>query len=82
MKSVSGWDAPNIGATNSSGFTALPGGGAMGNSYDGLGWAAHFWSSTDQGGVVLLPSLMNNLASAYILEVDRAARASVRFIKN
>lgn len=45
------WDDPNTGATNSSGFTALPGGyhGSSGNSF-GLGDGALFWSSSDTGG--------------------------------
>lgn len=42
------WDSPNTGATNSSGFTALPGGYRGSNSiYYYLGFAAYFWSSTD-----------------------------------
>jgi len=48
MKDTTGWDAPNTGATNSSGFTALPGGGRSfsGNFY-GIGNAAEFWTSTE-----------------------------------
>ena len=42
------WDSPNTGATNSSGFTALPGGY---RGYDGkfyyLGIYGYWWSSTD-----------------------------------
>jgi len=42
------WIAPNTGATNESGFTALPGGL---RSYDGtfysMGYLAYFWSSTE-----------------------------------
>ena len=43
------WDDPNVGATNESGFWALPGGyrsDYMGNSYD-LGDNCYIWSSTD-----------------------------------
>jgi uncharacterized protein (TIGR02145 family) len=42
------WEYPNTGATNSTGFTALPGGYRykdFGETYD-LGLIAHFWSST------------------------------------
>ncbi len=39
------WQEQNIGATNSSGFTALPGGTAW-TSFERLGKNAHFWSST------------------------------------
>jgi uncharacterized protein (TIGR02145 family) len=42
------WSYPNTGATNSSGFTALPGGyrhDLSGDTYD-LGIIAHFWSSS------------------------------------
>jgi uncharacterized protein (TIGR02145 family) len=44
---LSHWESPNEGATNSSGFTALPGGyrGSDGSFYD-LASYAFFWSSS------------------------------------
>jgi uncharacterized protein (TIGR02145 family) len=41
------WSSPNTGATNSSGFTALPGGGLSGGYFYGLFDYADFWSSTE-----------------------------------
>ncbi|MFW6066911.1 MAG: fibrobacter succinogenes major paralogous domain-containing protein [Myxococcota bacterium] len=42
------WDEPNTGATNSSGFTALPGGTRYSaSSHMDIGTVANFWSSTD-----------------------------------
>jgi len=42
------WNPPNVGATNESGFTALPGGSRPGSSYfTDLGNTANFWSSTE-----------------------------------
>ena len=43
------WNSPNTGATNESGFTALPGGYrgyGGGGSYSSMGNAGDFWSST------------------------------------
>ena len=41
------WNSPNTGATNTSGFTALPGGyRTVGWSYFNLGSSGHWWSST------------------------------------
>ncbi|MEW5925603.1 MAG: FISUMP domain-containing protein, partial [Candidatus Zixiibacteriota bacterium] len=42
------WSSPNTGATNESGFTALPGSGRSGNDeyYALMGFCAFFWSST------------------------------------
>ena len=42
------WQAPNTGATNSSGFTALPGGYRISTdgSFTGLGQYGIFWSSS------------------------------------
>jgi len=48
---TSHWSSPNTGATNESGFTALPGGyryGSIGNFYD-MGNYDYFWSSTEYG---------------------------------
>ena len=42
------WNPPNTGATNESGFTALPGGYRYGNGYfHHMGYYAFFWSSTE-----------------------------------
>ena len=42
------WLTPNTGATNSSGFTALPGGGRSNSSglFFGIGQNANWWTST------------------------------------
>jgi uncharacterized protein (TIGR02145 family) len=45
-----GWNAPNTGATNSSGFTGLPGGSrGYGGWFDTLGTSGFWWSSSDAG---------------------------------
>lgn len=43
------WNSPNTGATNESGFSALPGGnrGAQYGYFDDLGNHAYFWSSSE-----------------------------------
>jgi uncharacterized protein (TIGR02145 family) len=46
MKSVTGWDSPNIAATNESGFTGLPGGIREANGFGGLGSNGYWWSSS------------------------------------
>ena len=44
------WFAPNTGATNETGFTALPGGGRSSNgNISGISGGATFWSSTEHG---------------------------------
>jgi len=45
------WHRPNTGATNRSGFSALPGGvrGDESGDFVNLGWKAVFWSSTKSG---------------------------------
>ena len=83
MKVVANWNPPNVGASNSSGFGALPAGGcATSSQCDGLGWAAHFWSSTTAGDTAQVPSLMNNLENAYVLDLNRSMKASVRCVRD
>ena len=45
------WTSPNTGATNSSGFTALPGGYRRSSgSFYSLGGSGHWWSSSEGSG--------------------------------
>ncbi|MCX6246240.1 MAG: fibrobacter succinogenes major paralogous domain-containing protein [Bacteroidetes bacterium] len=43
------WQTPNTGATNESGFTALPGGSFAYGVFGGLGAQCFFWTSTQVG---------------------------------
>jgi uncharacterized protein (TIGR02145 family) len=49
-RSSGGWDSPNTGATNSSGFTCLPGGfRSSGGGFSNLGRNGPWWSSSEAG---------------------------------
>ncbi|HOY32361.1 MAG TPA: fibrobacter succinogenes major paralogous domain-containing protein [Bacteroidales bacterium] len=48
LKSIYGWKDPDNGATNETGFAALPGGYRDSNgAFDGIGDCGYWWSSTD-----------------------------------
>jgi uncharacterized protein (TIGR02145 family) len=48
IKATTNWTLPNTGATNESGFTALPGGYRdYGGTYYNIGSAGNWWSSTE-----------------------------------
>ncbi|MFN4882336.1 MAG: fibrobacter succinogenes major paralogous domain-containing protein [Bacteroidota bacterium] len=49
MKSTTGWNAPNTGATNESGFSGLPGSVRNGDdgNFSGVGNGGCWWSSTE-----------------------------------
>lgn len=48
LKSINGWNSPNTDATNSSSFTALPGGSRdINGAFDGVGITGHWWSSAE-----------------------------------
>jgi uncharacterized protein (TIGR02145 family)/uncharacterized repeat protein (TIGR02543 family) len=49
-KGLAHWLSPNTGATNETGFTALPGGGLFGNTFQYLGESGWWWSTTDTPG--------------------------------
>jgi uncharacterized protein (TIGR02145 family) len=56
------WQDPNTGATNSSGFTGLPGGCRFNNGiFNLLGYYGYWWSSTEFGTVAWYRSLDYNV---------------------
>jgi len=64
------WDIPNVGATNESGFSALPGGYRNQNSdYVGLGFRGSFWSRT----------IYNETCAEVMITERRYAKARIDF---
>lgn len=86
MKSTTtDWIPPNVGATNESGFTALPGGlrEAFGG-FVGLGIGAYFWSSTEySSNAVYNMELHNNSVWTQGTDYNEKEKGfSVRCIKD
>jgi uncharacterized protein (TIGR02145 family) len=74
LKSVTGWISPNTGATNSSGFSGLPGGDRYDTGpYNYMGFFGHWWASTPNGGslrMAMLLSYDNEEAIRYYFDVN------------
>lgn len=85
MKSTSSlWEAPNLGATNSSGFSALPSGyRSYSGGYALLNKAAYFWAanerSASQGNYL---DLNNDLTGAAINGANKPFGYAVRLVKD
>ena len=85
MKSTSSlWEAPNLGATNSSGFTALPSGyRGMSGNYALINKSAYFWGANQrnatQGNYLRLD---NDLAGAAINGATKQFGYAVRLVKD
>lgn len=83
-RGTSHWTYPNEGATNESGFTALPAGYRNTNPYFvGLGGTTGYWSSTVVGAnYAVIPVLLNNRASLGVFTPSRNFGYSVRYIRD
>ncbi|NQU67351.1 MAG: fibrobacter succinogenes major paralogous domain-containing protein, partial [Candidatus Marinimicrobia bacterium] len=78
------WYAPNEGATNESGFAALPGGGRTSNSgnYSGIGNSCVFWTSSDYYDIGWYRELDEDNSQVYrSWGLNRTGR-SVRCVRN
>ena len=77
------WLTPNTGATNSSGFTALPGGN---RGYDGtfssVGTYGGWWSTADPGQLGIVWGVLNNLNTINRVNNSKQNGFSVRCIRN
>jgi uncharacterized protein (TIGR02145 family) len=90
MKSVgtSYWNSPNFGATNESGFSALPGGfRGYDGSFNGIRFSAFFWSATESGdGNAWFRSLTDDYSDVYrngsIYFDGKSSGASVRCLRD
>lgn len=88
MKTTTGWNPPNSGASNASGFSAIPSGcrscRLFGGAYTDAGEAAFFWSTTaGVGNVAYARILANDTGSLRrTLNWTKTVGASVRCLKN
>jgi uncharacterized protein (TIGR02145 family) len=80
------WSSPNTGASNSSGFTALPGGyrdGTLNGGFYNLGTFAYFWASTAiNASNAYVHILFHDEGSMYRTTMNKNMAFSVRCIKN
>jgi uncharacterized protein (TIGR02145 family) len=77
------WTAPNTGADNSSGFTALPGGYRSEMAFQEKGTNGYCWTSTEFDATnVLSNGLTNDSKEAMKCFSSKACGASVRCIKD
>jgi len=77
------WASPNTGATNSSGFTALPGGYRNTSYYFGyLTNYAYLWSSSEDGSKAWLRTLVYNSAQVNRSYTTKAMAFSVRCLRD
>lgn len=84
LKSITGWNEPNIGATNTTGFTALPGGTRDNSSgiFNQMGDIAYFWSSSSvEDEKTLYSGLESSTTLLFSYSVERNYGFSCRCIK-
>ena len=84
MKSTIGWNSPNTGANNSSGFTGLPGGFRY---YDGtyfyVGYYGYWWSRTENGSDdAWYRELYYNVSNVYRSLYFKRSGFSVRCVRD
>lgn len=84
MKTVTGWNSPNTGATNTSGFSGLPGGFRSNDSgsFVSIDIYGYWWSSTDDNGFAWAFGLRNTSNAAFGYATNKEIGSSVRCLKD
>jgi uncharacterized protein (TIGR02145 family) len=78
------WTSPNTGATNASGFSAVPGGcRAFMGKFDDVGAVGYYWTSTDVNTIVAYYYFINNNSGTISkTSGDKVNGYAVRCVKN
>ncbi|MFA4907903.1 MAG: FISUMP domain-containing protein [archaeon] len=78
------WRSPNTGATNESGFSALPGGYRHNDgTYNHVGYDGHWWSATEDGSnSARHRTLYYNHSDVYCLSYFKRAGFSLRCVRD
>ncbi|MDP2338116.1 MAG: fibrobacter succinogenes major paralogous domain-containing protein [Bacteroidota bacterium] len=77
------WHSPNTGATNETGFTALPGGLDQGGGVAAIGDLGFWWTSSPANATDLWRRAMTNGdADLYLANNDKALGFSIRLVKD
>ncbi len=84
MKSTAGWNSPNTGATNESGFTGLPGGYRESNgTYNLIDNFGYWWSSTENDSSFAWgPHLYHGSSNLYRTNAIKQYGFSVRCVRD
>jgi uncharacterized protein (TIGR02145 family) len=84
LKSTTGWDSPNTGATNESGFGAISAGARSGfsGSFVSLGEYGYFWSATGSGtNTAKVYYILNSATIVFTDAAQKKSGFSIRLIK-
>ncbi|MBL4586299.1 MAG: PKD domain-containing protein [Flavobacteriales bacterium] len=80
---TSNWESPNAGATNSTGFSALPGGYRFSDgAFYYKGFNGLYWSSTKDGSLSWFRTLNNETPESYRAALFRRSGYSCRCVKD
>lgn len=82
LKSISHWAEPNIGATNESGFSALPGGAIATFGVDGIPFNGHWWDNSALEVLMLNHSDSITHLIGNLFDLWGGTGASVRCVKD
>jgi len=84
LKALDNWNSPNTGATNESGFTAIPGGYRFPfGTYSKLGYYGNWWTITENNTFSSWYLFaVNNYESMFRNFADKASGFSVRCVKD
>jgi len=78
------WASPNTGATNETGFTALPGGFRLSNgTFNDIGYLGYWWSATEYNATYAwYRSMYYNLSNVFRNYDDKEVGFSVRCVRD